>query len=77
MEPPIKKQHIFLIYFALAAATFVAFEPALHNDFVGYDDPYYVTKNHHVNVGITRKSITYAFTTPHGAIWNPVLVVFQ
>jgi tetratricopeptide (TPR) repeat protein len=72
MEQPIKKQHIFLIYIALVAATFAAFEPVLHNDFVGYDDPYYVTKNHHVNVGITRKSISYAFTTPHGAIWNPV-----
>jgi tetratricopeptide (TPR) repeat protein len=67
-----KKRHISLIYLALAAATFAAFEPVLHNDFVGYDDPYYVTENHRVNVGITRKSIAYAFTTPHGAIWNPV-----
>lgn len=72
MEQQIKKQHIFLIYLALATATFAAFEPALHNDFVGYDDPFYVTNNPNVNAGITRKSIVYAFTAPHGAIWNPV-----
>jgi len=72
MQQVNRKQHILLIYIALAAATFAAFEPVLHNDFVGYDDPYYVTDNHNVNVGITRKSIVYAFTTAHGAIWNPV-----
>ncbi len=72
MEQKTKKQHIFLIYLALAAATFAAFEPVLHNDFVGYDDPYYVTDNPNVNAGITRQSIIYALTTPHGAIWNPV-----
>ncbi|UCF43904.1 MAG: tetratricopeptide repeat protein [Planctomycetota bacterium] len=72
MEQVNRKQHILLIYIALAAGTFAAFEPALHNDFVGYDDPYYVTDNPNVNVGLTRKSIAYALTAAHGAIWNPV-----
>ncbi len=72
MEQTNKKRHIPLIYLALALAVFVAFEPVLHNDFVGYDDPFYVTDNPNVNAGFSRKSIVYALTTPHGAIWNPV-----
>ncbi|MHC4911408.1 MAG: tetratricopeptide repeat protein, partial [Planctomycetota bacterium] len=67
-----EKRDILLIYITLAIGTFVAFEPVLHNDFVGYDDPFYVTDNPNVNVGIDRKSIAYALTTAHGAIWNPV-----
>ena len=72
MQQVAKKKYALLIYPALALATLVAFEPVLHCDFVRYDDPAYVTENHNVTAGITRKSVVYAFTTPHGAIWNPV-----
>lgn len=72
MQQVTKKKCTLLIYPALALATLVAFEPVLHCDFVRYDDPAYVTENSNVTAGITRKSVVYAFTTPHGAIWNPV-----
>jgi len=68
----VKKLRVPFIYAALALATLIAFEPMRHNDFVGYDDPFYVTRNPNVNAGITLESIIWAFTTPHGAIWNPV-----
>ncbi|MHC4719327.1 MAG: hypothetical protein ACYSYT_02500, partial [Planctomycetota bacterium] len=68
----VKKLRVPFIYAVLALATLIAFEPMRHNDFVGYDDPFYVTGNPHVNAGITLESITWAFSTPHGAIWNPV-----
>ena len=72
MEQASKKMRILLVYLVLALATFIAFEPLFRNDFVGYDDPFYVTNNSNVNRGITRQSVIWAFTTPHGAIWNPV-----
>ena len=68
------KLHILLIYVALAAATIVAFEPVLHNEFVEYDDNDYVTENPHVQSGITLKSVVWAFTASHGGIsyWHPL-----
>ncbi|MHC4417507.1 MAG: tetratricopeptide repeat protein [Planctomycetota bacterium] len=68
----VKKLRVPFIYAVLALATLIAFEPMRHNDFVGYDDPFYVTRNPNVNAGITLESINWAFSTPHGAIWNPV-----
>ncbi|MHC4571623.1 MAG: tetratricopeptide repeat protein [Planctomycetota bacterium] len=72
MAQTAKKIQIPLIYLALALTTFVAFEPVRYNDFVGYDDPFYVTNNPHVNNGITFDSAVWAFTNTLGANWHPL-----
>lgn len=73
-EPSRKKTYIFLVYILLALVTFIAYERLRHNDFVSIDDELYVTKNPHVYGGITRESVIWAFTTPHGdtSYWQPL-----
>ena len=56
----------------LAAVTVAALWPVLGNGFVGYDDRQYVTKNPHVQSGLTREGIRWAFTTGHAANWHPL-----
>ena len=60
-----------LICLLLAIATIVAFEQVRLNDFVGYDDPFYVTENSNVN-NPERQSILWALTTTEVANWHPV-----
>ena len=48
------------------------FWPAVHNDFVGYDDPVYVTGNGHVQQGLSWKTVKWAFTTSEGGNWHPL-----
>jgi Flp pilus assembly protein TadD len=47
------------------------FLPCVQNDFVGYDDPLYVTFNSHVQEGFNRASLTWAASTGEGGNWNP------
>ena len=61
-----------LIYIGLAAATFAAYEPTLHNGFVNYDDTIYITENPRVAGGITPDSVAWAFTQPHAYMWHPL-----
>jgi len=73
MAQSLKKIHILLIYLVLALATFIAYEPVRHNQFIKYyDDDEYVTENPQVQAGITRESVIWAFTTPHSANWHPL-----
>ena len=66
------KVYVLGIYAVLALATIIAFEQVWRNEFVGYDDDVYVTENTHVNGGITRQSVIWAFTTPHHYMWHPL-----
>ena len=63
-----------MIVAGLALGTIITFEPVRHNDFVNYDDNVYVTENRHVNGGVSRESVMWAFTTPHGgtSYWHPL-----
>ncbi len=60
------------IYLALALSTFAVFWQLRNCEFVNYDDPDYVGENQHVQAGITRESIIWAFTTPHLTNWQPL-----
>ena len=42
------------------------------HEFINYDDGLYVTENPHVQAGLTRESIKWAFTTGHAANWHPL-----
>jgi tetratricopeptide (TPR) repeat protein len=55
----------------LAILTWAAFWPVLHNGFVNYDDPEYVTDNPHVQTGLTAANVRWALTNQHGGNWHP------
>lgn len=66
------KWQLVLICAVLALAVFIAFEQVRYSEFLCFDDGQYVTKNPHVNGGITRDSIIWAFTAAHSCNWHPV-----
>src|SRR3712207_4811454 len=61
-----------VIALCLAAGTLVLFLPCVFNEFVSFDDPYYVTENPVVRQGLTLEGARWAFTTTHFANWLPV-----
>ena len=56
----------------LATATLIVFLPTVRHDFVTYDDPDYVTTNPHVQSGLTRDAVVWAFRTGHSGNWHPL-----
>ena len=60
-----------VICLSLVFAILVVFFEVRNCDFV-YDDLGYVTQNQHVQMGITAKSVLWAWTTIHAGFWIPV-----
>jgi len=70
MSKPLKRV---LVSACLAAVTLAVFWQVLDHDFTTfYDDGEYVTENRHVQSGLTRDAITWAFTSVHSANWHPL-----
>ena len=61
-----------LLCVVLFAVVLWTFWPAVHNGFVGYDDPVYVTGNGHVQQGLNWKNVEWAFTSSDGGNWHPI-----
>lgn len=51
----------------------VTFWPAIGNDFVGYDDPDYITGNPHVQQGLTWETVRWAFSNTEVSAWHPLV----
>src|SRR5438477_11908090 len=60
------------ICLGLALVTLLVYQPVFHAQFVGFDDPEYVTANPHILSGITLANLHWAFVTNHAAYWHPV-----
>ena len=58
-----------LLLFLLVLATFL---PAIGNDFVGYDDPQYVSANPHIQQGLSWETVRWAFSNTEVAAWHPL-----
>ena len=56
----------------LIVATLAVYWQVLSHDFVNYDDDTYVTKNLHVQTGLTTAGVTWAFTTTYANFWHPL-----
>lgn len=56
----------------LILATMLMYNPAVKGSFLSYDDPGYVTQNSHVLQGLTRSSISWAFTSSAEGNWHPI-----
>jgi tetratricopeptide (TPR) repeat protein len=70
--PSILGRRDWLAAVVLAAATAVAFIPALGCRFINFDDPSYVLENGHVLDGLTFGGLGWAFTTFTDANWHPL-----
>ncbi len=56
----------------LLALVFAAFFPALHNGFVNFDDPLYVTENSYVRQGLTWDGLKWALGSTAAFNWHPL-----
>ncbi len=57
---------------ALALAALAAYWPILQNDFIKFDDGFYVLHNPHVTGGLTLENIGWAFRTGYQGNWHPL-----
>jgi len=60
------------ICLALALATVACYKNLVNSGFVNLDDDYYVTRNPWVQMGLSRPSVHWAFTTMAVANWHPL-----
>ena len=61
-----------LVSLLLAAATLAVFYPAVHHQFVSYDDGDYVTANPQVKAGLSGDGVVWAFRAGHAGNWHPL-----
>ena len=59
-------------YAALILLTVAAYATVMRNEFIGFDDDYYLTENPIVQAGLTWPGIKWAFTTFDCANWHPL-----
>ena len=65
-------KHAFLIIIFLIVASCVAFGRVATNDFINFDDDYYITENNQIKSGINSGSIEWAFTSLAVSNWHPL-----
>jgi protein O-mannosyl-transferase len=56
----------------LCLLTILAYSGVVHNEFVSFDDPDYVTDNYHVKQGVTAEGLKWAFTNSYASNWHPL-----
>jgi len=56
----------------LALVTLVVYSPVRHASFINYDDDTYITRNSHVQAGVTAKTVAWAITSTEGDNWHPL-----
>jgi tetratricopeptide (TPR) repeat protein len=61
-----------LLSLALVVLVLIAYWPCFHYPFLNFDDTDYITRNEHVQSGLTEESIRWAFTTGTCGNWHPL-----
>ncbi len=61
-----------MVYLFLVGATLVVFWQVASHEFINFDDDRYVTENTHVQAGLSRESIIWAFTATDVSNWHPL-----
>ncbi|EEF57394.1 tetratricopeptide repeat protein [Pedosphaera parvula] len=72
MDSQKQKRQFWIVCLVLALGSFIIYFQLLHNGFINYDDPDYVTTNPHVKAGIRASNLFWAFTTGHASNWHPL-----
>jgi len=70
-KPSILRRDVFVCLF-LIMITLAVYWQVRDHEFVIYDDDAYVTENPHVQAGLTRESLKWAFTTTWASNWHPL-----
>lgn len=65
-------RNFFLIAFCLTICIIIVYGQVGTFNFIGFDDPDYVTENEYVQEGLSFDSFIWAFTTFHSANWHPL-----
>jgi len=68
----IRQYRAFSIGLVLAVVTFALYAPMLRHGFIMLDDNQYVTKNAHVQAGVTWNGVKWAFTNVEASNWHPL-----
>jgi tetratricopeptide (TPR) repeat protein len=61
-----------LVCLFLVIATVAVYWQVSNHEFVNFDDDRYVTENTHVQAGLSRESVIWAFTATDVANWHPL-----
>src|ERR1700758_5581702 len=56
----------------LATASVIVYSRCLWNAFINYDDPQYIVGNSHLQSGLSRETLHWAFTTFEAGNWHPL-----
>ena len=72
-DPALPWQALLIASVGLALLVVALYLPAIHNGFVNYDDPDYVTHNPNVLQGLSWENVKWAFGTDNPAAnWHPL-----
>jgi tetratricopeptide (TPR) repeat protein len=72
MQPNRETWRTCLLSVLLASATLAAFAPVVRNDFIKFDDGFYVVHNPHVAGGLNWSNLRWALRTGYQGNWHPV-----
>lgn len=72
MTVPSNQRLIGGICLLLTLITWFVFSPALHCDFINFDDPGYVSENSMISGGVTWQGVRWSLTNSHGGNWHPL-----
>ena len=61
-----------LLALLLIAAVVLVYSPVARNGFINFDDPDYLTSNPHVQAGLKKATLKWAFTTIDAAHYHPI-----
>ena len=61
-----------LVWLFLIIATLTVYRQVLSHEFVNYDDLSYVSKNPHIQTGLTLEGIVWSFTSTRAGNWHPL-----
>ncbi len=67
-----QKRDSLLICLLLVFATLAVYLQVIRFDFVNYDDPDYVLDNSNIQHGLSKATLSWAFTTTHAGNWHPL-----
>jgi tetratricopeptide (TPR) repeat protein len=69
---PLQPKQLIFVCVVLFGLVVVTFLPTLRNGFINYDDDVYVTGNAHVQGGLSRASVAWAFESMDASNWHPL-----
>jgi protein O-mannosyl-transferase len=61
-----------MLCLVLALLTLAFYNPVVHNGFTNMDDDGYITDNAHIQAGLNRQTVQWAFTSLELANWHPL-----